>query len=278
MAGWNKPSGPQKPAPKKPSALRGLVAGLVVVALAALAAYFLFSGKDAPKAERDDAKKSRIKEVEPAPAKPRELTPEEKEQLEHPGMVKSSMGVWQPTNRPYRANSTKVHSVYTNRTYRKRLEAPYRNGTEQVLLSLFSCRLGMAPRPIPRLPKKEMDNLIGILISENPVKEGDSPALAVGKEILAEAKLELKKYVKEGGDPYDFFNGYHKQLQQAYEKRMMSMKEVRRILNEEGDKELARQFQDKVNEGFKKEGIMPISIDLSDDEDETPAPSKGETK
>ena len=33
MSNWNKPSGTPKPAPKKPSAMRGVVAGLVVVAL-----------------------------------------------------------------------------------------------------------------------------------------------------------------------------------------------------------------------------------------------------
>ena len=41
---WNKPSeGAAKPTPKKPSAMRGIVAGAVVVCAAVAAFYFLFS-------------------------------------------------------------------------------------------------------------------------------------------------------------------------------------------------------------------------------------------
>lgn len=69
-SGWNKPVDNQpRKAPKKPSAMRGVVAGLVVVALAAAAVcYVLFSGDKAKKPVREDTKKGLIKEVTPAAA------------------------------------------------------------------------------------------------------------------------------------------------------------------------------------------------------------------
>ena len=66
---WNRPSeGAAKPAPKKPSAMRGILAGLVVVAAAVAAYFLLFSGDKAKKPVREDTKeRGRIKEVTPAP-------------------------------------------------------------------------------------------------------------------------------------------------------------------------------------------------------------------
>ena len=58
---WNKPSAAPKPAPKKPSALRGVAAGLVAVAVVAAGFFFLFSG-DSGKVEikKSEKKPTRI--------------------------------------------------------------------------------------------------------------------------------------------------------------------------------------------------------------------------
>ena len=50
--GWNKPSGEVSLPPKKPSAMRGVVAGVACVGVAVAVAFFVLSGKDVkPKAE-----------------------------------------------------------------------------------------------------------------------------------------------------------------------------------------------------------------------------------
>lgn len=88
---WNGSGGggsaPQKPkaATKKPSPVRGLVAGLVIV-LAAGAYFAFFTGSEKPQKTVEQKKPSRIKEVTPAaapkteskqePEKPKELPPQ----------------------------------------------------------------------------------------------------------------------------------------------------------------------------------------------------------
>lgn len=72
--GWNgsgqKGAAPVQPkvTTKKPSPVRGLVAGVVVVALAVVAYFAFFSGSEKPQAEKSDKGRGRIKEVTPARA------------------------------------------------------------------------------------------------------------------------------------------------------------------------------------------------------------------
>ena len=70
-SGWNRPSTANQPrkAPKKPSAMRGISAGLVAVAVVAAGFFFLFSG-DSGKVEikKSEKKPTRIAEVTPAAA------------------------------------------------------------------------------------------------------------------------------------------------------------------------------------------------------------------
>lgn len=72
---------------KKPSPIRGIVAGALVCVLAVGAYFAFFSGSEKPQAEKTEKRSSRIKEVTPAPApkaeaektepeKPKELPPQ----------------------------------------------------------------------------------------------------------------------------------------------------------------------------------------------------------
>ena len=91
--GWNgsgqKGTAPAQPkvTTKKPSPVRGLIAGGVVVVLAVLAYFAFFSGSEKPQTEKSTKERGRIKEVTPAaapkaveqkaePEKPKELPPQ----------------------------------------------------------------------------------------------------------------------------------------------------------------------------------------------------------
>ena len=230
--------------------------------------WYLLQGSDASTEEVKPKKPERITQTKPSrPSKqatndvvepPPKVDP-------HEGMVKSSIGVWQPTNRPWRAERRKVHAVHTNGASRARQPLPYRNATEQLLLQTFGREVGLAPFPLLKLPKKDMDNLVGILMSDNPITEKDSQEVALSKEIITEAKAEMRKFIKNGGNPSDFFEYYHGILLQAYEKRRMAKKEILRIASEEKDPELARMLQKEVNDKLAEEGIKTLKIDLPDD-------------
>ena len=74
---WNRPSEAPKPAPKKPSAMRGVVAGLVVVCALGGLCLWMFSGKDAAPKANVAKERGLIKEVTPAAA-PKPVAPEPK--------------------------------------------------------------------------------------------------------------------------------------------------------------------------------------------------------
>ena len=85
LSGWNRPQqGAPKQTPKKPSPVRGVIAGLVVVAAVCVAYFAFFTGSEKRPQKGDEQKKStRIKEVTPAAAPKAEakLEPEKTKEL-----------------------------------------------------------------------------------------------------------------------------------------------------------------------------------------------------
>ena len=256
---------------KRPKRNRSMAAiAIVTLAIGAVVGigWFLMHTPQDTTIEREHRRTKRIKEVKPSlPNKtaPAETNTKLTKVDEHEGMVKSSIGVWQPTNRPWRAERRKVHAVHTNGANRVRQPLPYHNATEQLLLQTFGREVGLAPFPLLKLPKKDMDNLVSILMSDNPVSEKDSEETALSKEIITEAKAEMRKFIKNGGNPDEFFEHYHSILRQAYDKRQIAKKEILRIASQEKDPDLARMLQKEVNDKLIEEGIKPLKLDLPDD-------------
>ena len=241
---------------------------LVPVALAVgMGIWWWFSSQDSKDgANQRSGKHGAIAEVKPS-STTKTVQPSQGQPDPHAGMVLSSTGVWQPADRPFRPGRTKVHAVYTNKTHKSRNPPVYRNATEQLLLQTFGRKLGQPPFPLLKLPKKDMDNLVGILISKSTADEGDSEAVAGAKEVLDLAKAEMMKYIRSGGEPGDFFSYYHGQLMQAFERRNLAKKEIIRIAREEKDPELAKMLQKKVNDELIKDGIQPLKLTLDDDDE-----------
>ena len=231
----------------------------VVCAICILA--FIFSHEKSPVQETAHTNK-KIADARPTAKRMAKPQPVDPEAAKHPGCVLSPAGVWQPTNRPWRANATKVHTVHTNFSKSARNKVPFRNTVEQMLLSTYSCRMGQSPGPYLRIPPKDMQRLVEILISKADIKDDDSEVAIQNKELIARAKKDLADYVRSGGKPENFFKVQHDLLQKAYEKRQAAIREVTRLLTEEGDHTLANDFQNEMNRRFKKEGIMPIHMDI----------------
>ena len=245
----------------RPRWLRGAVAALIVVIGAGIAAwYFWPSAKLHSENVKPLTPVSRIAEVKPSAA-PAATNTAQKVRDPHEGYVLSPAGVWQPTNRPWRADAKKVHAVHTNWSHSAKGKVPYRNAVEQMLLATFSCPLGECPPPYLRIPQSDMKRLVEILIDKPSIDKDDSAAQIKNKQLIAAAKKEMAEFIRKGGKPEQFFKAYHDQLQKAYEKRSAAIREVSRLVAEEGDSELARDFQDEMNKRFKKEGIRPIHIE-----------------
>lgn len=239
---------------------KGALAGVLIVTLVILAC-FLLHRPTVSKSEEVVRPKA-VAKVQPVAVQKSAVKPADPEAAKHPGCVLSPAGVWQPTNRPWRANATKVHTVHTNFSKSARNKVPFRNTVEQMLLSTYSCRMGQSPGPYLRIPPKDMQRLVEILISKADIKDDDSEVAIQNKELIARAKKDLADYVRSGGKPENFFKVQHDLLQKAYEERQAAIREVTRLLTEEGDHTLANDFQNEMNRRFKKEGIMPIHMDI----------------
>ena len=134
----------------------------------------------------------------------------------------------------------------------------YRTGVEQVMDWIFTCEVGAPPPILPNLPQYERLHLAEILISDNPVKEGDSERAAAAKKLVEQAKKEFRDFIKEGGEPEDFLPYYHGQLVAAHEEWKMARNEVFETVR--NDPAIALDFAKKVNEKLTAKGIKNVVI------------------
>lgn len=262
QSGWNraKPVAEQKP--KKSSMMsHGLVAGLVVVIGAVGVIFFLLSGGEKEGVKEDARKSRRIAEVTPAPApKAREAKPEKpKDDPRRPKTVpleKWNALTSQQQAMMHKLGRKKIHEVVTN-TSNSAGPKTYENATEQVMLMVFGTELGEMPLPLPEIPERDMKRMTDILMSNNPITDKDSEEVKIDKEILAAAKAELRKFIKEGGEVKDFFAYYHHETEKAYQERKMANKMVFDAAKS-GDEDLARKLHAELNKRFEEKGIKPL--------------------
>ena len=277
---WNRGSGEQGQPAKKaapPSKVRGLVAGIAVVAIAGIGAWFFLRGDKSADAQEDARRRGRIKEVTPAaapkatPEKPHVPTEEEL----HPGMVKSSTGVWHPKGIPYLASWKKPHAVITNNAALK-YESAAECGTDQILLQIFSRKRGDMPMPLPAaLPDWDVEKMGEILINKLTIDEAkDSDEMKRQKTVLNEVKEEMRKFVKDGGTVEEFIMNYHEELERCYFKKFDYQVYLNEMQQKGEDPKLIHEMAKKLNEKLMAEGIEDGVSDPTDIEDE----EEGETK
>ena len=260
---WNRPSDAPQPPPKKsapPSLKRGLLAGLLVIALGALGLY-LFSNGEATSSSLQKKDRGLIREATPAAApKPRELTAEEKEQLAHPGMVKAPNGVWHPKGIPFDPKWTRPHGVVTN-SWGLRSRSAANNATEQILINVFSRERGDVPPMLPaRIPEREWKTMAETLIAKSEVDETDTTLTALQKGLLNDVKAELRECLKKGGNVEDFIADYEDELKRCYLKRMDMRTFLADMVKNGDDPALIRDMTAKLNEKLEAEHIKPLDV------------------
>lgn len=164
------------------------------------------------------------------------------------------------------ANVEVVKSIYelrpdidwdamTNRTFS--------TGTEQLLSWICHTTPGDFAMPLPPLPEEEKKNMAAILISKNEIKDTDDDKTVEAKETVDFAKKELTQFIKEGGDPDDFFEYYDKAIKDAFARRNAIIEELQAMQSdEEGseDPEVMRELVKKVNDALDQEGIKPVTF------------------
>ena len=259
--GWNGSEGtaaPQKPkvTANKPSPVRGIVAGLVVVAVVCVAYFVFFSGSEKPQTVKVEKDRGRIKEVTPAPApKPKAEEPQEDPAEAAKRARREKLKAMTPDERlAFLFEEAKKREI----PYDKATNQIFATGTEQVMSWVFTTEPGDIPPILPQIPMFDEAHMAEILISKNPPKEGDSEEVKAIKQTVEYAKEELIKYIKAGGEPQEFLKYYHDQLRQAHMEFQESRQSVFKVCRE--DPELALDYCAKVNERLAQKGIKPVKI------------------
>ena len=156
------------------------------------------------------------------------------------------------------APKVKIPPGYTNRTFK--------TGVEQLMSWVFTAEVGDMPMPIPAISEEDRKQLAAILVSKNEIKEGDSERTILAKESVDYAKEEMRKFIKQGGDPDDFLQYYFNQLRHAFEFRNEAQQQYYDL--QEEDPELAEEFVREVNKSFDEKGIKRILTEKDEKEAE----------
>ena len=134
----------------------------------------------------------------------------------------------------------------------------FKTSLEQTLALMFTTELGKPPFPFPPLSAKDRERITEILISDNPVTEYDSDMVVFQKETVEQVKKEMRKFIKEGGDPQKFIDYYQNELRVAAQERSLALTESRKIMKE--SPELYKEFVETVNARFAEKGIKQIPL------------------
>lgn len=257
---WNRPTEKKIETKRAPGKWRGAAAGLLAVCAIAVGAWFFFAGGGRDGASAKARGDKAIKDA--APARVRQTPAKSPKQVQKPKTVEEALAniAEKPkTEIKRREISPEEWNRLTNRVFK--------TGTEQLLSWVCQVTPGDMPMPIPHLDDEEKKNLVAILFSKNPVKEGDSERIANLKQDVDYAKKEMAKYIREGGDPDEFLQYYFKELKNAFEYRNEVLSQISELY-EDGDRELARAFAKKANEILAEKGIRTVAREEFDEEPE----------
>ena len=286
MSGWNGSdrrgvSTPVQPkvTAKKPSPIRGLIAGGLVCVLAVGAYFVFFGGSEKPKAERIETDRGRIKEVKPAAAKKntaensksreREIAKEMNE------LVKPYIKKGTGTNNVIRLGPQPLDPDDPDNLLRTRVA--------QDVGQLLSIQPGEMVPPMLVFyfmfedDEREAKIAAGekVITTDNgnqefldslkkwkmTIKEGDTEARRLAKEKLNDAHIELLKGIDEGLSVNDSIKAAYQFRVEAAKTRQSLIDEISRLHTEDGDVSVTKELVQTANEKLAAEGIIKINME-----------------
>lgn len=260
-SGWNRSTSTPKPAPKKPSAMRGIIAGLVVVALAAVCVV-VFMGKGEKPVEKVEKKPTKIKEVKPAPApktppkaqkvdKPKkdlkDMTPEERLEMRMKHIAEAQKRMKDiPLARPLETNLV------------------FKTSTDQILAMVADLAEGKDMPPLPLDDNFERD-FVASLKEPIVINEDDSEKVKELKTKVAQLRKELDERASQGEPMVRILKDFQDNMVKDYKMRDELRLEVKKMIETDG-RETAQQYCDKVNESLRQLGIKEIDMPMTREE------------
>ena len=302
MSGWNgsgqKGAAPVQPkvAPKKPSPIRGIVAGGLVCVLAVGAYFAFFSGSEKPQVEKAEKERGRIKEVTPAAApKPKEQPKPKAYALQKRYPELNIPDSWDKPYPPqaYRADgSLKRHSRYvtviTNSIpeWMKSVEErTFKNIAERDIAMTLNMEPGDMLVGEYKYGEKFVKDFLESLKTPVEFKDDDTEEQRAMKEWVIEAKKELKAKYDAGEDIAEIMNETRRQYQELGLYRVEIQQMVNKAMKENEGKFTEQDKIDLIkaaNLMLEDRGSKPLALPesfverVTHDVNEEPA-KEGET-
>ena len=264
---WNgsgqKESAPAKPkvAAKKPSPIRGLIAGLVVVAVVCVAYFAFFSGNEMVP-EKVEKKPTKIKEVKPAAApksaselqkveKPKkalkDMTPEERFEMRMKHIAEAQKRMKDvPFARPPETNLI------------------FKTSTDQVLAMVADMAEGKDMPPLPLDDNFERE-FVASLKQPIVINKDDSEKVKALKMKVAQLRAELDERASQGEPMVRILKDFQENMVKDYKMRDELRQEVKKMIETDG-RETAQQYCNKVNESLRQLGIKEIDMPMTQEE------------
>lgn len=272
-SGWNRGTGAVKPVPqKKPGVMRGAIAGLAVVALLGVVAFFIFGGKDSkPKAGKnekfDEKKPMRLSEVKHSSA-PTNVNDLGRSNLE---TNKIENELWQGVaikRKDVVTNGQKiVETIYTAdgnvHKHIKNARRPVFDNYADQVLAVATQGNGTLP-PLP-MGKKFEDALGAAVRKEIVINDDDPPNVKAVKERVIQARKDLLQRMAEGERAEDVIKDQYRLQKENAAIRAELVAELRSYV-EKGDLTGARSFCERMNPSLENLGITGLEVPKSREE------------
>ena len=265
---------------KSPSPLRGVLAGLCVVALAAFAAWWflLKDGKPTPKTE-DEPKPKRVKEIKPE--KPKTVNPSSntnKTEVAKPN-EKMHFGVphseWVKLSHEekvalgqaaYDAEAAKIDSTYLERKkahYAEIAARPFKHTSENVISSIFSLNYGDHVLMGDFHPTLQ-DDFLKSLNDPIVINDDDSEEVKRQKEEMIILKPKIKQLIDQGYTLKEILDDYRNSIAKVQELEFNLRKELDEIKRTSTSVEEVRDFIEAANKMMLDAGAKNFTYHLSE--------------
>ena len=263
---WNQPASNNNSAARKaskssPSLLKGLVAGLLVVAIGAVVAFYLLSGKgERPVKVAESKKPSQIAEVKPAVA-PTNDSPVTKakatpwwlcEASETNGFTEAQVRRWKLAHRPL----PKVMPVYDKPRARC---AIFKHFSENAIAGLVTHEpgAGMIGTPVygEKFEKDFMDSCNEPILED---KDDDDYARNLKKQ-MKDIKIELRQRMSDGESLSQILLDTHRDLQRLAVVKREIENDMRTMIKQEAKTESdVESYIQAANKLLEQKGAAPI--------------------
>ena len=264
----------KKKGTKSGSAVRGILAGLIVVVGALAAFYFLVPSNSGSEPKQNVKKQERKPNTYGAPKPAKDSGAAVKQ-----GKQSATRGKTAPTALP---GETTAVSAETDGETPAQEEKPkprriFKHGTDQLIwLAVFASNGAHIP-PLPQLSAADTDKFIDTLNDPIAIDPEDPPRIQDMKRKINELRKEVAGVIAQnpGKELSDILNEHRDEFNGRLNLHADAQREYDKFL-EEGDAEGAEEYRLQANELLAEYGAEPIKAETDDEESDGDDPGAGQ--